>query len=99
MLWTKLFLEAQDYPMAKNVPFQDNRSAMLLEENGHKSAGKQSRHVNIRFFFITNQKVKGNIDIEYCPTDHMKGDCMTKPLHGKKFMGFRQDIMNPPMTA
>ena len=69
MLWTKLFLEAQSYPMAKNVRFQDNRSAMLLEENGCKSAGKRSRHLNIRFFFVTNQKAKGNIDIEHCPTD------------------------------
>ena len=34
MLWTKLFLEAHGYPIAKNVLFQDNRSAMLLEENG-----------------------------------------------------------------
>ena len=99
MLWTKLFLEAQVYLMAKNVLFQDNRSAMLLEENGCKSAGKRSRHLNIRFFFITNQKAKGNIDIEYCPTDQMKGDYMTKPLHGKKFNRFRQDIMNLPMAA
>ena len=72
---------------------------MLLEENGRKSAGKRSRHLNIRFFFVTDQKAKGNIDIEYCPTDQMKGDYMTKPLHGKKFTGFRQDIMNLPMAA
>ena len=87
------------YPMAKNVLFQDNRSAMLLQENGCKNAGKRSRHPNMRFFFVTNQKAKGNINIEYCPTDQMKGDYMTKPLNGKKFTGFRQDIMNPPMTA
>ena len=40
MLWTKLFLEQQGYPVWKNMLFQDNRSAMLLEENGRKSAGK-----------------------------------------------------------
>ena len=98
MLWTKLFPEAQGHPMAKNVLFQDNRSAMLLEENGCKSAGKRSRHLNFGFFFATNWKAKGNIDIEHCPTDQMKGDCMTKPLHGEKFTRFRQDIMNLPMT-
>ena len=47
MLWTKLFVEQQGYPTQKNVLFQDNRSAMLLEENGRKSAGKCSRHLNI----------------------------------------------------
>ena len=99
MLWTKLFLEHQGYPVRKNVLFQDNRSAMLLEENGRKSAGKRSRHLNIRYFFVTDQKAKNNIQIEYCPTDQMVGDYMTKPLHGKKFTGFRQDIMNLPTAA
>jgi hypothetical protein len=31
MIWTKLFLEAQGYPVKENVLFQDNQSAMLLE--------------------------------------------------------------------
>ena len=34
MLWTKLFLEAQGYPVEENILFQDNKSAMLLEANG-----------------------------------------------------------------
>ena len=72
---------------------------MIIEENGCKSAGKRSRHLNIRFFFVTDQRAKGNISIEYCQTDLMKGDYMTKPLHGKKFTGFRQEIMNLPMAA
>jgi hypothetical protein len=99
MIWTKLFLESQGYPVRENVLFQDNKSAMLLEENGRKSAGKRSRHLNIRLFFVTDQKEKGNIDIRYCPTDHMTGDYMTKPLHGKKFIKFRTEIMNLPMAT
>ena len=99
MLWTKNFLEAQGYPVRENILFQDNQSAMLLESNGRKSAGKRSRHLNIRFFFVADQKAKGNIDIQYCPTDEMKGDYMTKPLHGKKFTGFRGQIMNLPAAA
>ena len=99
MLWTKNFLEAQGYPVKENILFQDNQSAMLLESNGRRSAGKRSRHLNIRFFFVADQKAKGNIDIQYCPTDEMKGDYMTKPLHGKKFKGFRQEIMNLPTAA
>jgi hypothetical protein len=31
--WTKLFLEAQGYNMAKNIVYQDNKSAILLETN------------------------------------------------------------------
>jgi hypothetical protein len=99
MLWTKNFLEAQGYPVKENILFQDNQSAMLLESNGRKSAGKRSRHLNIRYFFVADQKEKGNISIEYCPTDQMIGDYMTKPTHGKKFRGFRQQIMNLPTAA
>eukprot|EP00980_Cylindrotheca_fusiformis_P028500 scaffold22605_cov192-Cylindrotheca_fusiformis.AAC.5 len=69
-LWTNLFLEEQGYPVERNVLHQDNKSAILLEEvNGQKSAGKQSRAINIRYFFITDQVKKGNISTEYCPTD------------------------------
>jgi hypothetical protein len=72
---------------------------MLLESNGRKSAGKRSRHLNIRYFFVTDQKEKGNISIKFCPTDQMRGDYMTKPLHGKKFVRFGREIMNLPLPT
>ena len=98
MVWTKLFLEAQGCPVKENILFQDNRSAMLSEENGRKSAGKRSRHLNIRLFFVTDQQEKGNISTEHCPTDKMTADHMTKPLHGTKFDQFRKEIMNLPFA-
>lgn len=99
MIWAKNFLEKQGYPLKENILFQDNKSAILLETNGRASCGKRSRHLNIRLFFITDQKAKGNIDIQYCPTDQMSGDYMTKPLMGHKFVRFRQEVMNLPMAA
>ena len=99
MLWTMNFLKAQGYPVRENILYQDNKSAVLLEKNGHKSAGKHSRHLNIRFFFVTDQVEKGHIIIKYCPTEAMIGDYMTKPLHGKKFNEFRQRILNLPLVA
>ena len=48
---------------------------------------------------MTDQKKKGNIQIEYCPTDEMLGDYMSKPTHGKKFNLFRGNIMNMPLAA
>jgi hypothetical protein len=92
-------LEKQGYPLKENILFQDNKSAILLESNGRASCGKRSRHLNIRLFFITDQKAKGNVDIQYCPTDQMVGDYMTKPLLGHKFAGFRRTIMNLPLAA
>ena len=67
MLWTKLFLKAQGYPISRNVLFQDNRSAMLLEENGCKRAGKRSRHLNIRFFFAPIRRPRETSTLNTAP--------------------------------
>ena len=47
MIWTQLFLKAQGCPVKENILYQDNKSAMLLETNGCKSAGKHSHHLSI----------------------------------------------------
>ena len=93
ILWTKLFLEAQGYDVEKNILYQDNKSAILLETNGKKSSEKRTRALNIRYFFLTDQVEKGNVTIEYCPTDDMIGDFHTKPLQGAKFQKFRNAIL------
>ena len=93
ILWTGLFMEQQGYSLNKNILFQDNKSAILLENNGKRSAGKRSRALNDRYYFLTDQVEKGNLSIEYCPTDIMWADFMTKPLQGEKFRKFRDEIL------
>ena len=80
--------------MKQNILFQDNKSAMLLENNGKRSSSKRTRHLNIRYFFLTDQIEKGNVEVKFCPTDEMTADYMTKPLQGEKFFKFRNEIMN-----
>ena len=89
ILWTKLFLEEQGYTVEKNILYQDNKSAILLEENGRKSSGKRTQALNVRYFFLMDR----NLTITYCPTDAMIGDFMSKPLQGSKFRQFSDDIM------
>ena len=98
ILWTGLFMEQQGYPLDKNILFQDNKSAILLESNGKRSAGKRSRALNVRYFFLTDQVEKGNLSIEYCPTDVMWADFMTKPLQGEKFRKFCDEILGQSST-
>jgi hypothetical protein len=93
ILWTRLFIEAQGYTVSDNVVYQDNQSAMLLENNGKLSSSKRTRHLEIRFFFVTDNVKKKRIRIEYCPTDDMLGDFHTKPTQGSKFSRFRNRIM------
>jgi len=74
IMWTKLFLEHQGYRLDKNIVFQDNKTSMLLEVNGLKSAGKRSRAINLRYFWMTDQIKKGSVSVEYCPTGETRPD-------------------------
>jgi len=91
--WTRYFLQEQGYHIEDNILFQDNKSAMLLEKNGKASSSKRTKHINIRYFFITDQVNKGKVSLLWCPTGDMIGDFMTKPLQGALFWKFRDQIM------
>jgi hypothetical protein len=67
---------------------------MKLEINGKKSPGKRTRHFNIKYFFITDLIKRQEVKVEYCPTESMLADYMTKPQIGIKFDKFRKDIIN-----
>ena len=58
-----------------------------------KSVGKGSRHIDIKYFFITD-KVKGKeLKIMHCPTDQMVADFYTKPLQGSLFIKHRNNLL------
>ena len=90
ILWTRYFLEAQGYQIQDSVVYQDNQSAMLLANNGRASSSKRTRHMNIRYFYVTDRIQARDIRVAYCPTDEMVADFFTKPLEGSKFTRFRE---------
>lgn len=94
VLWTRYFLEAQGYDLRDNLVYQDNQSAILLEENGKGSSSKRTRHINIRFFFVTDRVQAGELSIKYCPTEEMVADFFTKPLQGAQFRKLRNIVLN-----
>jgi hypothetical protein len=94
VLWTRYFLQAQGYEVRENKVFQDNQSAILLENNGRRSSSRRTRHINIRYFFVTDRVQAKELTVEYCPTDDMLADMFTKPLQGSKFRHFRDAVLN-----
>jgi hypothetical protein len=99
VLWTHRFIEAQGFEVKFNIVYRDNTSSMRLEENGRASASKRTRHFNIKYFYITDLIERGEVKIEYCPTDAMLADYMTKPVVGTKFISFRNQVMNMVQTS
>ena len=66
---------------------------MKLEANGKASLSKHTRHLEIKYFYITDLIQRNEVFIECCPTHAMIADYMTKPLTGAKFFHFRDYIM------
>ena len=93
--WTRYFLLSQGYGIIEieNLLLQDNRSSILLEQNGRASSGKRTRHINIRYFFIMDRVNMKEISIDWCPTKKMVAEYMTKPLQGSLFRELRDYIM------
>ena len=85
VVWSWYFLMAQGYGVTQNLLLQDNQSSILLERNGKASSGKRTRHINIRYFFITNRVNMKEVETKWCPTKEMVADFMTKPLQGSHF--------------
>ena len=102
VVWSKLFFDWQskDYNPSEptsqigNVLLQDNTSAIQLERYGKRSSTKRTRHISIRYFYVTDKlQDKTLTAISYCPTKEMVSDYLSKSLQGSLFWTHRNAIM------
>ena len=96
--WIQLFLLAQGVKINRNIIYQDNQSAVLLEENGKKSSGKRTQYFNIRYFLVTDAVTREECEIEWIPREHMYADYMTKAQLGAEFCCMRDFVMGANPT-
>ncbi len=91
--WAKSFMKDQGYDLEMIIK-EDNKSTMLLMKNGRLSAGKRTKHLDIRYFYIKDLIDRGIVAIEHCTTEDMVADFFTKPIKGKRFQIMRDIILN-----
>jgi hypothetical protein len=101
--WIQLFVEQQIRSINKDsilnkmgneiVIQQDNTSTIQLVKNGKQSSTKRTRHINIRYFYVTSKIKDGSMKVIYHPTKEMVSDYLTKPLQGSLFRTHRNSIM------
>jgi hypothetical protein len=101
--WIQLFVEQQiksinDDSVLRKIGSdvviqQDNTSTIQLVNNGQASSTKRTRHINIRYFYVTSKIKEGSIRVIYHPTKQMVSDYLTKPLQGSLFRTHRNSIM------
>jgi hypothetical protein len=101
--WIQLFVEQQIKSInedsilnkigCETIIEQDNTSTIQLVKNGKQSSTKRTRHINIRYFYVTSKIKDGSMKVIYHPTKQMVSDYLTKPLQGSLFRTHRNSIM------
>ena len=93
ILWTVLFNKFQGYNIEKNILYQDNKSAIMLEVNSKSGEGKRIRALNICYFSMICQVEKRNLQIKYCQIYEMWGNFMTNPTQVEHFRNFKNCVL------
>jgi hypothetical protein len=92
ILWTREFLLALGLILGPAIVFQDNKSTIFSAIKG-RSTSERSRHIKIRYSFVSHYVESKEIILEYLPTGQMVADILTKPLHGSLFARFSKMLM------
>ena len=104
VIWVRLFIKQQlvNLPVESDIKKmgakssvlqQDNISSIRLETNVKRSSTKRTRHINMRYFYITDKIRSGDVVNVYHPTGELVGDYLNKSLNGTPFKNHRNTIM------
>ena len=75
---------------------QDNKSTILLTQNGTMSSPKKTKHIKHNLFLVKEKIYGGNIEIQYKPTGSIWCDILTKHKQDSDFRKLRVHLINTP---
>ncbi|GKB56019.1 retrovirus-related pol polyprotein from transposon TNT 1-94 [Tanacetum coccineum] len=82
-LWIKSQLADYDVLYDKVPLFYDNTSSIAISNN--LVLHYRTKHIDIRYHFIRDHILKGDIELHFVPTDMQLADIFTKPLAEPSF--------------
>ncbi|GKD49525.1 hypothetical protein Tco_1278501 [Tanacetum coccineum] len=90
ILWMKS--QPSDYDIHyKMVPiFCDNTSAIAISNN--PVLHSRTKHIDIRYDFIKDHILKGDIELHFIPTEYQLADIFTKPLDEPTFTRLKAEL-------
>jgi hypothetical protein len=92
VIWARNWLIGQGHKPAAAVIYHDNTAVQDILKKG-PSAELRTRHLSIRYHFVADLMKRGEVVIQYCPTDDMIADILTKPLVGEQFAKLRDYLV------
>jgi hypothetical protein len=80
-LYLRQFITELFRPLDSPLPLQcDNQGAIALAHADVGQYHSRTKHIDIRYHFIRQNIQDGFISLQYCPTEEMVADILTKPL-------------------
>lgn len=64
--------------------YGDNQGALKLLK--HPIASNRSKHIDVIYHFARERVARKEVAFQYCDTNHMIADCLTKPVNEAKFV-------------
>jgi hypothetical protein len=78
--------------------YGDNQGSLQLSQN--PELHQRTKHIDVKYHYIREERIKGVIRLWYCPTKDMAADGLTKPLAGPNHKEFIRLLhlrtVNPP---
>ena len=72
-----------DVFVEKTPIFCDNTSAIAITNN--PVLHSRTKHIDIRYHFIRDHVMKGDVELHFMPTENQLADLFTKPLDESRF--------------
>jgi hypothetical protein len=78
-LTIRMFLGEITKPLQSPIViYCDNQSTIAITKNDKYHT--RTKHIDLRYHFIREIYTRKIIDIQYCPTENMTADILTKPI-------------------
>ena len=77
--------EQENFGISVPVLYQDNKSSIHIAEHG-KGNFKNTKHIRVRYYYISDMIRSGELLIKWIPTDRMVADILTKGVSLAVFM-------------
>jgi hypothetical protein len=75
-------------PDSPTLIFEDNQASICLAKNPQYHG--RAKHIDIKYHFVREQVVNGNIEVKYCRSEDMIADMLTKGLSYVQFDKLRE---------
>jgi hypothetical protein len=87
-IWLRNLLTDVGFEQAEaTVLWEDNQGAIELSKRA--KFHDRTKHIDISYYFCRERVQRGEIRVEYCPTNDMIADIMTKGVPGPSFQKLR----------